>query len=848
MARRLRPVFVRLLQLLCVAGLAWLLWPETIAMDATLADEKGRDAGRRAPRAVPAGPAWLAGDVLLDGRPVASRVTLTGPAGAETVADEAGSFRFDLLPTLQWLAPRPEDSVQVSVCASAGAHVGCATPTVAWGKAPALLRLQLAVGGLLSGVVVDERDEPRPGATVEATGGGQTLRAWSAPDGRFVIAAAPGRYELRASAPHTLRDPGTAVTVEPHAARETKLRLWSSAWLSGTVVDAKGARVRFNAVGVRNGQRSAGQAVQLSKGRFEVDGLVPGPYRIEVEADGFVVQEFDATAPADDLRLALQPGLSLVGTVFDVDGRPRAGARVAALPEDRMSRELGETHTDSYGSFRIDGIAPGVAYYVVAMSEPRAGESSLCAAEKVIAFEKTSGLNLRFEPGRAIRGKVVDSRGRPVPNAWVEAFPDGIALVQSPIATYRATFARADAEGAFTLAHLRFDRYRVFAERPGYDRRADSQAVAATGESQLRLVLSEPGSIRGRVLRPDGSPATEFGVAGRLVRSPDGRFTHPVEDGPTVDLAFTAPLCAQQVRRVQASRGAEVALDDVVLTPPRKVEGVVADEATGEPLSGAAVLLADTGLPDDEGSRAALATPERRTDASGRFSIEDAPLAATLVVRRPGYLSAAVPLTPESAQVAVSLKSGAVVSGKVVANRGLGALTRARVAFVSGRRSLAGEVGADGTFRVAGLWPGAWRVRLWDQERDFDLLPGTVEVPAEGLSGVKLAMRDGGARVTVTGLWDQWAFLVPGQAALPRDWAAWQELTRSAISGEQGLDGALFRSVEPGAYTLFVGLEDRGRELGFYTMPLEVRGLEPQAFEARAPKFVTTLPIPPDAP
>jgi hypothetical protein len=535
--------------------------------------------------------------------------------------------------------------------------------------------------------------------------------------------------------------------------------------------------------------------------------------------------------------------------VFDVDGLPHPGARVAALPEERMTRVLGETHTDEYGSFRIDGIEPGVPYYVVAISEPGPGESSVCAAERVIVFEKTSGLNLRFEPGRTIRGQVVDSRGRPVPNAWLEAYPEGIAIVQSPISTYRATFARADEQGRFSLGHLRFDRYRVSAQQPGYSRRGDSQALVPTGDAKVRLVLSEEGSIRGRVLLPDGRPATEYRLNGQPVRSPDGSFSYPVQRGSAVDLSFEAQGFAQHTRRVQAGRETQVALGDVVLEPPRTVDGVVTDSATGQPISGASIDLAAAGLPDDEDARMqARAGAQVRTDGQGRFSLADAPGLATLVVRHDGFLSAAVAMTPEAGSYPVSLRPGVVVTGRVVPNRGLAALTKAKVALKSGPRIRAGEVAPDGTFSIAGVWPGPWQVQLWEPEREFEVLPRTVEVPPQGLSGLVVSMRDGGAQVTVTGLWDQWSFLVPGEAALPRDYAGYLELWRQGIWGEQGLDGALFRSVEPGAYTLFVGLEEsQGRELGYYTMAVEVRGLAPQTFQAKAPQTVTVLPIPPEA-
>ncbi|MGC4114501.1 MAG: carboxypeptidase-like regulatory domain-containing protein [Myxococcales bacterium] len=453
----------------------------------------------------------------------------------------------------------------------------------------------------MSGTVVDERDHPRAGARVTVSGKG-SLEATSSPDGRFVVAAPLGSYTVRASAPHTLKCDGVAATVDAAKTTEVQIRLWSAVSLEGVVVDGTGAPIRWSEIWSQAVVGRSAKAVQPKIGHFEIDGLLPGPHRIAVRADGFANREFDVTAPSKELRLVMEPGLTVLGMVLDESGNPLADAEVGLLPEGKpLGASLGGT-ADEDGAFKIDGVQPG-RYLAVAAESLRNEKYSTTGAsvsEKIAVFETNTRVTLRFKSGEVIRGTVVDSHGRPIAGAIVSALPDGVGPVQGLAANLQRSETFADGKGAFTLTRLHSGRYRVWAEYSGYSNRNDSMALATTGDSSVRLALSEEGIIRGRVLHADGSPSLEYRLNDQTIRSSDGRFAYSVHSGPTVTLFFNESNYAQEVRLVQAGREKEVTLEDVVLTPARRIDGEVIDASSGQPVVNASVCLADKDLPSKE--------------------------------------------------------------------------------------------------------------------------------------------------------------------------------------------------------------------------------------------------------
>lgn len=125
-------------------------------------------------------------------------------------------------------------------------------------------------------------------------------------------------------------------------------------------------------------------AITDSSGRFVVQNVDPGTYRISVSRNGFARTEPNRSLPGQpssvltltagqtvkNLTFRLQPAAVISGRVLDEDGEPLANAQVQALRYRyiRGKRQLapaGNASTDDLGNFRLFGLVPG-RYFVKA--------------------------------------------------------------------------------------------------------------------------------------------------------------------------------------------------------------------------------------------------------------------------------------------------------------------------------------------------------------------------------------------------------------------------------------------------------------------------------------------------
>jgi protocatechuate 3,4-dioxygenase beta subunit len=135
------------------------------------------------------------------------------------------------------------------------------------------------------------------------------------------------------------------------------------------------------------GKRS--DAATDSMGHFELKNLDPGQYRLSVQRNGYVRQEYGQTKPGgassfltlspgqkvSDITIRLIPAAVITGHVYDEDGEPVQGAQVSALRYafrngQRELAHAGEARTNDLGEFRIYDLAPG-QYVVEADKQPR---------------------------------------------------------------------------------------------------------------------------------------------------------------------------------------------------------------------------------------------------------------------------------------------------------------------------------------------------------------------------------------------------------------------------------------------------------------------------------------------
>ncbi|HEX5052754.1 MAG TPA: sigma-70 family RNA polymerase sigma factor [Planctomycetota bacterium] len=228
------------------------------------------------------------------------------------------------------------------------------------------LRIELAAGATVRGVVLDAEGRPASGADVEY-GDWDDLahcRAVSAVDGAFAFRGLPaGDLELRAR--HDELGRATQrVHTEAGGAVGCELRLSRGLELIGRVLDADEQPVPN--VMLECIARGGWFAIVRSdaQGRFAASNCPEqGTIGVTVRARGFEELRQDGVDPrAGELvlhvRRAEPPSARIAGTVVDPDGRPAANVSVGAQCAGRNDR-AGFAATDNDGRFELGPVAPG---------------------------------------------------------------------------------------------------------------------------------------------------------------------------------------------------------------------------------------------------------------------------------------------------------------------------------------------------------------------------------------------------------------------------------------------------------------------------------------------------------
>lgn len=183
--------------------------------------------------------------------------------------------------------------------------------------------------------------------------------------------------------------------------------------------------------------------------------------------------------------LRLSRGVSIAGRVLDDNGQPIAGAKVAQGADRRLQKDYPATTTDADGRFRFEHARPG-AMVLTATASAHAPEMTT-----VTVRDATEPVELRLGPGRAIRGRLVDPRGRPVAGA-------GIQVVEWRNKRTLEWEAATDADGRFRWDDAPADTVTLSIHHPAFVRLSQRQFTA--GETESLITLNPPVRVHGKVV------------------------------------------------------------------------------------------------------------------------------------------------------------------------------------------------------------------------------------------------------------------------------------------------------------------------------------------------------------
>ncbi len=604
------------------------------------------------------------------------------------------------------------------------------------------VRLVLRRGTVAVGRVVDEQGRPVAGAELtlvlseDAPMPRPELRFSAVSDakGGFRLAnVSAGRFDLRAARPGftaaTL--PGILIPENEAQADLGEVTLLPGAAIEGIVVDERdrpvqGAEVALTPFG-SDGMRADEHLMYRdpvetgADGRFRIADLPRGmrvglmavhPEHTSAEMVGVEVPT------AQPVRLRLTRPRSLEGRVKDRQGEPVSGARLffsesAGSPlgggwDGRASKGT----TDAEGRFVLSGLKPGTAYVTVMASgyRTRAGQ-----AVQVPEEGQAPPVEITLDPGTSLEGTVRDSRGNPLPRAYVH--------VQGPDPNSFRMAVPTDEAGHYEVGDLEPGPLEVQASLHN----GPSTRVAweiRPGRNRLDLKLSEGNEVSGRIVDSQGSPVPGASLTLHAVVGEGGTSMFRPQMGAisSADGSFVLQGVSDGEYRLTGSRQGFA---------PATIPGV---QVAGAPVSGLELRLGPgavirgrlLGLDPTVASRVTVMAHSAEAylhgvvDSSGSYRIQDVAPGEWNVAAHSNaadMVTARVEVSPGEQEVVQDLEfsSGFTLTGRVLLDRV--PIPRAQVLISSTNPEKPGggghrETAHDGTFRLERLPAGTYSLTV----------------------------------------------------------------------------------------------------------------------------------------
>lgn len=598
----------------------------------------------------------LAGTVVdgASGRPIeGARVTLGDWSEAETTfSDAAGAFRIARIsPGRQTVTARTDRGygrTEGSVLVGLGQQVDGVT-------------VKLFPAARLEARIVIAGPEPRkvcehPRASLREEAAQRWVQLRAEPDGLlWAEGVLPGEYKPSVSCDgFQARDKYDAIVVTDAPVTGIVWEVDAGAVIRGKVLTKTGEPVEEAEIWARSfggGARAKsgwGGDDSGRDGSYELTGLKPGEYRLEVSTtkglppkDGFKASVVAGGVTEKDL--VLEDVGTLSGSVVDDKGAPVGGIEISTrlLSGGGRNGWGGNHSTDDAGNFTIEGLRPG-DYRVVAqkgwsdtLRKPGTTDDAKQGERATVRANQVSTVKIVVESQQGtIQGTVVDTAGAPVGDAFVSAARESDAAgaqrtnVQDTRWSWMDKPVLTGTDGTFTLTKLSPGTYTLRAFRKG-----GGEAIAEHVEvgANAKLQIKPTGSIEGVATGPGGAPielsismtdpATGFWRSEDYYRT-DGHFS--VKDLPKGHFRITAESAGitkqleLDLAEGEHKTGVTIQLESLIT-----LTGRVVDSVSGKPVPG---VHMSASMADGEGAWSFSSMDEENvSDETGAFTIKRAP-------------------------------------------------------------------------------------------------------------------------------------------------------------------------------------------------------------------------------
>lgn len=240
------------------------------------------------------------------------------------------------------------------------------------------------------------------------------------------------------------------------------------------------------------------------QGRYKIDGLQPGPGRLEFVADGFAKDQIDLDLQASETHdVVLQPEYRVDITVVDDRGKPAPDVTIEAISTEPVRSY--SAITDENGRATIHGVHPDAS----ALRARLTTERHLTPQEWGLTIDLPAGTDKvakRFVLARpaTLAGRVVRALdGKPVPLARVSVGANKYGFLTS---------TTTDAQGRYKILGLPAEKVVVTAQHQDSAPEMKTIQLRPGETTDLTFKLPPGAVLRGEVKDTDGRPVAKIDI------------------------------------------------------------------------------------------------------------------------------------------------------------------------------------------------------------------------------------------------------------------------------------------------------------------------------------------------